>query len=186
MGPIGHTVISSAVAGGTWAITGSPAAAGVALGVGVLMDVDHLYDYYQRYVKGKKDRVYVLFHAWEYPMIMSFISLVFYHPFLLAVILGHLAHVTTDHVWNRLTPFAYSITYRAIKGFDSRHIAPHHHVMDSYRSLPHLLPLGHRVEPWFQRKIAPWFLASIDRTSANETVPTSSDDCGSDSATRFL
>ena len=186
MGPIGHTVISSAVAGGTWAITGSPAAAGVALGVGVLMDVDHLYDYYQRYVKGKKDRVYVLFHAWEYPMIMSFISLVFYHPFLLAVILGHLAHVTTDHVWNRLTPFAYSITYRAIKGFDSRHIAPHHHVMDSYRSLPRLLPLGHRVEPWFQRKIAPWFLASIDRTSPNEAVPTSSDDCGSDSATRFL
>ena len=176
MGPIGHTVISSAVAGGTWAITGSPAAAGVALGVGVLMDVDHLYDYYQRYVKGKKDRVYVLFHAWEYPMIMSFISLVFYHPFLLAVILGHLAHVTTDHVWNRLTPFAYSITYRAIKGFDSRHIAPHHHVMDSYRSLPHLLPLGYRVEPWFQRKIAPWFLARIDRTSPNEAVPTSSDD----------
>jgi len=176
MGPIGHTVISSAVAGGTWAITGSPAAAGVALGVGVLMDVDHVYDYYQRYVKGKKDRVYVLFHAWEYPMIMSFISLVFYHPFLLAVILGHLAHVTTDHVWNRLTPFAYSITYRAIKGFDSRHIAPHHHVMDSYRSLPHLLPLGHRVEPWFQRKIAPWFLARIDRTSPNEAVPTSSDD----------
>ena len=176
MGPIGHTVISSAVAGGTWAITGSPAAAGVALGVGVLMDVDHVYDYYQRYVKGKKDRVYVLFHAWEYPMIMSFISLVFYHPFLLAVILGHLAHVTTDHVWNRLTPFAYSITYRAIKGFDSRHIAPHHHVMDSYRSLPHLLPLGYRVEPWFQRKIAPWFLARIDRTSPNEAVPTSSDD----------
>ena len=176
MGPIGHTVISSAVAGGTWAITGSPAAAGLALGVGVLMDVDHLYDYYQRYVKGKKDRVYVLFHAWEYSMIMSFISLVFYHPFLLAVILGHLAHVTTDHVWNRLTPFAYSITYRAIKGFDSRHIAPHHHVMDSYRSLPRLLPLGHRVEPWFQRKIAPWFLASIDRISPNEAVPTSSDD----------
>ena len=176
MGPIGHTVISSAVAGGTWAITGSPASAGVAMGVGVLMDLDHLYDYYQRYVKGKKDRVYVLFHAWEYPMIMSFISLVFYHPFLLAVILGHLAHVTTDHVWNRLTPFAYSITYRAIKGFDSRHIAPHHHVMDSYRSLPRLLPLGHRVEPWFQRKIAPWFLARIDRTSPNEAVPTSSDD----------
>ena len=176
MGPIGHTVISSAVAGGTWAITGSPAAAGVALGVGVLMDVDHLYDYYQRYVKGKKDRVYVLFHAWEYPMIMSFISLVFYHPFLLAVILGHLAHVTTDHVWNRLTPFAYSITYRAIKGFDSRRITPHHHVMDSYQSLPRLLPLGHRVEPWFQRKIAPWFLARIDRISPNEAVPTSSDD----------
>jgi hypothetical protein len=176
MGPIGHTVISSAVAGGTWAITGSPAAAGVALGVGVLMDVDHLYDYYQRYVKGKKDRVYVLFHAWEYPMIMSLISLVFYHPFLLAAILGHLAHVTTDHVWNRLTPLAYSIIYRGIKGFDSRHIAPHHHVMDSYRSLPRLLPFGHRVEPWFQRRIAPWFLARIDRTSPGETVPTSSDD----------
>ena len=175
MGPIGHTVISSAVAGGTWAITGSPAAAGVALGVGVLMDLDHLYDYYQRYVKGKKDRVYVLFHAWEYPMIMSFISMAFYHPFLLAAILGHLAHVTTDHAWNRLSPFAYMITFRAFKGFDSRHIAPHHHVMDSYRTLPHLLPFGHRVEPWFQRRIAPWFLARLDRVSPGESVPTSSD-----------
>ena len=176
MGPIGHTVVSSAVAGGTWAITGSPAAAGVALGVGVLMDLDHLYDYYQRYVKGKKDRVYVLLHAWEYPLIMAFISLAFYHPFLLAAILGHLAHVTTDHAWNRLSPLAYWITYRVIKGFDSRYISPRHHVMNSYRSLPRLLPFGHLVEPWFQRRIEPWFLSRIDRTSPGEAVPTSSDD----------
>ncbi len=140
------------------------------------MDLDHLYDYYQRYVKGKKGRVYVLLHAWEYPLIMSFISLVFYHPFLLAAILGHLAHVTIDHAWNRLTPFAYWITYRAIKGFESRHISPHHDVMNSYRSLPRLLPFGHLVEPWFQRRIEPWFLARIDRTSPEEAVLTSSDD----------
>ena len=74
MGPIGHTVISSAVAGGTWAITGSPAAAGVALGVGVLMDLDHLFDYFQRYIKGKNNRVYLLLHAWEYPLAMSLIN----------------------------------------------------------------------------------------------------------------
>lgn len=176
MGPIGHTVISSAVAGGTWAITGSPAAAGVALGVGVLMDLDHLFDYYQRYIRGKNNRIYVLFHAWEYPMVLSLIGLFFYHPFLLAAILGHVAHVATDHIWNRLSPFAYWITFRVFKGFDSRYISPHHHAMDSYRSLPHLLPFGHRIEPWFQRRIEPWFLARIDRTSQEEAVSTSSDD----------
>ena len=176
MGPIGHTIVSSAMAGSTWAITGSTAAAGVALGVGVLMDLDHLYDYYQRYGKGKNDRIYVFFHAWEYPLAMSLISLVFYRPLLLAATRGHLAHVTTDHVWNRLSPFAYWITFRVIKGFDSRQIAPHHNVMNSYQSLPHLLPFGHRVEPWFQRRIEPWFLARIDRTSKDAAVSTSPDD----------
>lgn len=176
MGPIGHTAVSGVVAGGAWAITGSPAAAGVALGVGVLMDLDHLYDYYQRYVRGKRDRIYVVLHAWEYSMIMSCIGMVFYHPFLLAAILGHLAHVATDHAWNRLSPFAYWITFRAIKRFDSQHISPHHHVMYSYRSLPRLLPFSHLVEPWFQRHIEPWFLARIDRPSAQEAVSTSSDD----------
>ena len=45
MGPLGLTVVSSAVAGGVWAATGSPAAEGITLGVVVLIDVDHLYEY---------------------------------------------------------------------------------------------------------------------------------------------
>ena len=52
MGPVGHTVISSVLGAAIWLATDSVEAAGVAVGVGVLMDVDHLYDCYQRYIKG--------------------------------------------------------------------------------------------------------------------------------------
>lgn len=163
MGPIGHTAISSAVAGGTWAITGSVAASGVTLGVGVLLDLDHVYDYYQRYVKGRPDKIYVLLHAWEYSLTLSILAMAFYHPLLLAVIFGHLTHVIIDHAWNRQSPFAYFISYRLIKGFDANDISPHNHVSHSYRVLPRLLPFGRRLEPWFQRRIEPWFLARIDK-----------------------
>jgi len=38
----------------------------VAVGVGVFMDADHLYDCYQRYIKGNLTKTYLLLHAWEY------------------------------------------------------------------------------------------------------------------------
>jgi len=58
MGPIGHTVISSVLGAAIWFATDSVEAAGVAVGVGVLMDVDHLYDCYQRYIKGNLNKTY--------------------------------------------------------------------------------------------------------------------------------
>jgi hypothetical protein len=176
MGPIGHTAISGAVAGGTWAVTGSLAAAGVTLGVGVLLDLDHLYDYYQRYIRGRQNKIYVLLHAWEYSLVLSILALAFYHPWLLAVILGHLAHVVTDHAWNRQAPLAYFITYRVIRGFDANHISPRYHVSHSYRAIPRLLPFGRWLEPWFQRRIEPWFLARIERMDKQETGLAQSDD----------
>jgi hypothetical protein len=177
MGPIGHTVISGAVGGGVWVATGSPAAAGVALGVGVFMDLDHLYDYYQRYIKGRQDKVYVLFHAWEYSLVgVAMLILAFYHPLLLGALLGHLAHVTTDHSMNQMSPFAYSISYRVIKRFDAAYISPRHSLTHSYRILPKLLPFGRRLEPWFRRRIEPWFLARINPAPQHEANTAESDD----------
>ena len=96
MGPVGHTVLSSALGAAIWFATESVAAAGVAVGVGVLMDVDHLYDCYQRYIKGNLNKVYLLFHGWEYSIAGIGLLLVYYHPILLACILAHLFHVVTD------------------------------------------------------------------------------------------
>ena len=47
MGPIGHSVISAGIGARVWVLTGSPPAGVTALGVGVLKDVDHVFDYYQ-------------------------------------------------------------------------------------------------------------------------------------------
>ena len=154
MGPVGHTVISAGVAAGVWAATQSAGAAAWALGVGVLMDVDHVYDYYQWYVKRRTDKIYVLFHAWEYSIAGLAMALLLSHPLLLAAALGHLAHVATDQMHNHPSRFGYSIVYRVLTGFDAESISPGHTVGNSYVKLLRVIPFGQRLAPWFQSRIA--------------------------------
>jgi hypothetical protein len=177
MGPVGHTLISGAVGVGVGAATGSPEAGALALGFGVLMDADHLFDFYQWWVKGRPNKVYVFLHAWEFSAAgLLTLALVFFHPLLLAVVLAHLAHVTTDHLRNRLTPLAYFITYRLLKRFDRAFIAPREDVMRAYREWPRLLPFGRRLQPWFQRRIEPWFDERVQRMAGRQAGMNPSED----------
>ena len=162
MGPVGHSAISAGIGAGVWGVTGSPVAGGVALGVGVLTDVDHLFDYYQWYVRRKKGKIYLFFHAWEYSIAgLLVLAFAYYHPVLLAAVLAHLAHVATDHFHNQLAPWGYSIFYRALVRFDTTRITPNHDVLRSYESWLRMVPFGKRFEPWYQRKIEPWFRSRI-------------------------
>ena len=87
-----HTAVSSAVGVGVGAATGPPEAGALALGFGVLMDVDHLYDFYRWYVKGRSNRFYILFHAWKYSVAgLVVLAAVFFHPLLLATVAAHFA-----------------------------------------------------------------------------------------------
>ena len=163
MGPIGHTAISAGIGAGVWGITGSPAAGAATIGVGVLTDVDHLFDFYQWYIRRRKGKIFLLFHAWEYSIVgLVLLGFVFYHPFLLAAVLAHLGHVTADHFHNRLSPLGYSLAYRLAVGFDSGRIAPNHNVLDAYKAWPHMVPFGKRFKPWFKRKIEPWIESRIN------------------------
>ena len=162
MGPVGHSAISAGIGAGVWGVTGSPAAGGAAFGVGVLTDIDHLFDFFRWYVRRKKGKIYLFFHAWEYSIAgLVIVGLVYYHPVLLAAVLAHLGHVSTDHFHNRLAPWGYSITYRAMVKFDANRVAPNHNVLYSYASWPGMLPFGKRIEPWYRRKIEPWFRSRI-------------------------
>jgi len=162
LGPVGHSAISAVIGAGVWGVTGSPAAGGVALGVGVLTDVDHLFDFYRWYIRRKKGRIFLLFHAWEYSMAgLLLVGLVYYHPLLLAAVLAHLGHIATDHLHNRLSPWGYFITYRVLVRFDTARITPNHNVLHSYQSWPRMVPFGKRIEPWYRRKIEPWFRSRI-------------------------
>jgi hypothetical protein len=153
MGPIGHTVVSSAVGGGVWAATGSLEAGALTLGIGVLMDVDHLYDYYQMYIRKRPGKFYVLFHAWEYSLIgIALLASVFFHPLFLAAVAAHLSHVITDQLHNHVAPLGYSIIYRIIKRFDAASLAPRLDPETSYWRLLNALPYGKRLAPWFQRR----------------------------------
>ena len=128
------------------------------MGVGVLMDGDHVYDYYQRYARGKCGKIYVPLHAWEYSVVgLVLLTLGLNHPIFLGAVLAHLTHVASDHWHNGLNPLGYSITYRAIKGFNLYSIAPqreHVHAghMDSKR-----LNFDLRLSLWLQAQARGWF-----------------------------
>jgi hypothetical protein len=157
--------------------TGSPVAGGLALGTGVLMDLDHVFDFYQCYVKGRPNRVFVFLHAWEYSAAgLLTLAFLYYHPLLLGIVLAHLAHVTTDHLHNRLPPFAYFMTYRLLKGFDRASVAPNENAIMAYQGWLLLLPFGRWLQPWFRRWIEPWFEEMVRRWEASLGTVNSSKD----------
>ena len=137
------------------------------------MDVDHLYDYYQLYIRGKPNRIYILFHAWEYSVIgLVLVGAMFFHPFFLAAAVAHLFHVATDHFHNPLSPFSYFIVYRIAKRFDSAAIVPGYNMMYAFRRWPTLFPFGQRLTPWFRRNIDPWFEERVRRVAQASSYQT--------------
>ena len=172
MGPVGHTVISTAIGASVWGATGSIAAGGVAVGVGVFVDVDHLVDLYQSWVRRRPNLVIVPFHGWEYSVIgLLILGTVFYHPIFLAAVLGHLGHVATDHFHNRLTPLGYFILYRVWVRFDAGKIAPGRDPDDFHHNLPNFFPFGRLWEPWYRRRIEHWTAARVNSAPEDDGTP---------------
>ena len=132
--------------------------------------IDHLYDFFQWYIRRRNDKLHVLFHGWEYSIAAFLVlGLVYYHPLLLAAALAHLAHVTTDHFRNGLPLSTYSIIYRTWVRFDASKLAPGRNVALSYRAWVHMIPLiGHLIEPWFRRKIEPWIVNRLEGSSTSD------------------
>ena len=163
MGPIGHSAISTGIGAGVWGVTGSPVAGGAALGVGVLTDVDHLFDFYQWYVRRKQGKLFLFFHAWEYGIAgLLALLFLFYDPIFLAIVLAHLGHVATDQFHNGLNTRSYFITYRALIRFDAVRITGNDNVHYAYTVWPGLLPFGERLRPWYEGKIEPWFRSRLN------------------------
>ncbi len=177
MGPVAHFLVSGVVGGGVWAATGSPAAAGVTVAVGVLMDADHLYDYYQRYARGKYGKLYVPLHAWEYSLVgLGLLAVGLTHPIFWGAVLAQLTHVGSDHWHNGLGRLCYSITYRAIKGFNFESIVGQQDMaraghMDSKR-----FSLDRRLTLWIQAKARVWLLKRANRKHRHETAVHQADD----------
>ncbi len=102
-----------------WAATGSPGAVAASVATGVLVDADHVIDFYNFYVRKDRSRLLLLGHGWEYTALgfAAYLS-IWGHPWMLAAVLGHLGHLIADHLWNRPAHLlGYSIVYRASIGF---------------------------------------------------------------------
>jgi hypothetical protein len=120
MRPVGHTSVATLVGGGVWAATRPLETGASTLAVGVLMDVDHVSDYYQWHIRRRQDKLYVFLQTWEYSIIgLAIPASGFYPPLFVGTVAAHLSHVITDHLQNHMSPLGYSIIYRIIKRFDS-------------------------------------------------------------------
>ncbi|MBF8266974.1 MAG: hypothetical protein HW388_482 [Dehalococcoidia bacterium] len=123
--PAGHAAVSLALGGGTYLVTGSPGSVGVALLTGVLVDLDHLPDFYRWFILDQSNRIWLLLHSYE--LLIPAILLSYatdWNPLALAGTLGFLVHLLCDQWANGVRPLTYFFTYRALKGFRTSEMAP--------------------------------------------------------------
>lgn len=105
-----------------------------ALAAGVAVDIDHLIDYLlafgfnfrlEYFLNGyqflKSDKIYILFHGWEYVIILVILVKVFknekFRAVFLGLALGLFFHLAADTFINNIPLKSYSIIYRAEKKF---------------------------------------------------------------------
>lgn len=118
MKPPAHAAISLAIGGVLWAATKSPYSAVAALATGVLVDLDHLLEYYRWFVKEDHSRVVYFLHSYELvvpALLAGYLS--GWDPLILGVSMAFIGHLLTDQIANPVQPFAYFFTYRALKRF---------------------------------------------------------------------
>jgi hypothetical protein len=143
-----HHVVSSTLLGaGVYAGTGSEIMAASTVVSGILIDLDHVFDFLV-FSKTKFsirnlfvwcdqclwDRVTLLFHSWELLLILSIAALSTQNPVLLGIMVGAGFHLASDQVVNpRKNPlhrYFYFLSFRIAKGFSREHI-----LVDSYAPL---------------------------------------------------
>jgi len=116
-----------------------------------------VFDYYQWYVRRKLSKRYLFFHAREYSIIaLVLVGIFYYRPVLLAAAMAYLGHVATDCFHNGISPWGYSITYRAFVRFETARVAPRYRVLNAYTSRIGFILFGNMLRPWYERKIVPW------------------------------
>lgn len=102
---------------------------------GFLIDTDHLIDYVLAFgtdfrlyyfLSGyqflKSEKIYIIFHGWEYVLLFSIVALLIKRPILkslfLALALGMFFHLDADVVIDHIPPQTYSVLYRVKHHFD--------------------------------------------------------------------
>lgn len=133
----GHLAITAVIAGGSFLATQSPVVALSTLGIGVLIDGDHTFDY-GLYLIGKKGkqkaslsqfldcsymedvrRTYLPLHSWELAPVIWGLSLALLTvPLSVWLTISFLAHLLTDQISHKPHPLCYFFTFRALKRFD--------------------------------------------------------------------
>ena len=118
MKPPGHAVVSISIGGVVWGITKSPYSFFAAAVAGVMIDLDHLVEYYWWFVREDNSRVWFFLHSYELlvpAFLASFLS--GWDPVVTGASAAFMGHLITDQIVNPVAPLGYFFTFRAIKGF---------------------------------------------------------------------
>jgi hypothetical protein len=130
-----HIAVSVPVAAGTWFMTHNWYYVAMALFLGFLIDVDHVFDYireegrfdmrhlFQKSYEGDFRRFYVIFHAYEYiPLAWLAGYLAHNYTFSAVFTVAYLSHMIPDQLMNNVKPFGYFLSFRICKKFVMREL----------------------------------------------------------------
>lgn len=131
-----HAALSVPVSAAVFALSRSiPAAIAVMVG-GVLIDLDHVFDYVREYgfridiahffetfYHTRYRRIVLLFHAWELMIALGLIaSATGWNPWLWGLTIGASTHLALDQTFNYTRPGSYFLLWRLAKGFQREKI----------------------------------------------------------------
>ena len=137
MKPAAHVATSAVAACAIGLCMQSTGAAIACLVSGILIDLDHLLDYYlfkgftlsyrkfsEAIYKSTLPRFILIFHSYE--LIVFLWVLVLFGagvgPVGLGVVIGMTLHILLDQIFNKHQPYAYFFIYRALRGFKTEAI----------------------------------------------------------------
>ncbi len=135
--PQGHVVVSAGLGAIFWVKSRDIRTLFISLLFGVLIDLDHLFDYFYatrrltfnagdffktRYWK-ISGRIFVIFHAFEYlPLVFFFWQGMKGRKWAVAATSAMSVHLVADHLVNELQPFGYFLIYRIAHRFRAAEI----------------------------------------------------------------
>ena len=137
MSPAVHFVTSLVGAGIVYGMFGSFISAVIFIVSGVLLDLDHVFDYIrEHHLKSFSikrlfetcdeddfEKIVLIFHSYEFLFILWIVITIFkLGIFWIALALGMTMHLVLDQLRNNVFALTYFLTYRWMKKFDMEHI----------------------------------------------------------------
>lgn len=143
MRPAQHIALTAVASAPVYLATRSPQITAVFAAAGVLIDLDHLMDFVlwdkrpldpKRFLKEGVPRTWpkliYLLHGYEWIAMLAIISWKLANPYLWAITIGWIFHLSIDEIGNRMPanrtrifPMFYFFTFRLLHGFKRDRIA---------------------------------------------------------------
>jgi len=127
-----HSIVATVLGVAFYAAGGSPAFIGAAVASAVLIDLDHLPDYWNEHPRsfdvphffetcneGKITRVYLVFHSVELLAALGIVAFFTRSALLAGTCAGSGVHLLADQLTNYSRPLTYSFIFRLGQRFDA-------------------------------------------------------------------